>query len=94
MLGLETLEFSSVIFQGYYEAWEAQMQQDKVHPALVTFIMANLKALGTSESLNEAIAYVLVFHWNCSFSRNWHEIFDSSRSLSAERMEPWKHSFL
>lgn len=46
------------------------MQQDKVHLALVTLIMAILKALGKSESLEEAIAYVLVFHLNCSFSRN------------------------
>lgn len=87
MLGVETLKFSSAILQGYREAWEGQMQQGKVHPASVTLIMANLKTLGTSESLNEAVAYVLVFHINCSFSRNWHEIFDSSRSHSVERPE-------
>lgn len=43
--------------------------------------MAKLKVLETSESLNEAID-CLVFHLNCSLHRNWHEIFDSSRSLS------------
>lgn len=58
------------------------MQQDK--GPLVALIMANLKAWGTNESLNEAITYALVFHLNCSFSRNWHEIFDSSKHLSVE----------
>lgn len=85
MLGLETLKCSSMIFQGYCEARKAQRQQDQVHSTLVTLIMANLKPLRTSESLNEATAYVLVFHLNCSFSRNWDEIFGSSRSLSVER---------
>lgn len=50
-----------VIFQGYFEVWEALMQQDKVHPDLLTLIMANLKSLEISEFLNEAIAYVWYF---------------------------------
>jgi len=61
--------------------------QDKVHLVLVTLIMANGKALGASESLNEAMVYVLVFQLNCNFSRNCHEIFDSFRSLSFKQPE-------
>ena len=76
----------STIFQGYFEAREAQRQQGQVHPDFVT-LMSSLKALGTSESLNETIAYVLVFHLNCSLSRNWHDVFDSSRSLSVDQAE-------
>lgn len=86
MSGLETLKFSSVILKGCCEALETQMQ-DKVHLVLVTLIMANGKALGTSESLNEAMVYVLVFHLNCNFSRNCHEIFDSFRCLSFKQPE-------
>ena len=86
MSGLETLKFSSVILQGCCEALETQMQ-DKVHLVLVTLIMANGKTLGASESLNEAIVYVLVFQLNCNFSRNCHEIFDSFRSLSFKQPE-------
>ena len=86
MSGLETLKFSSVILKCCCEALETQMQ-DKVHLVLVTLIMANGKALGTSESLNEAMVYVLVFHLNCNFSRNCHEIFDSFRCLSFKQPE-------
>lgn len=46
--------------------------------------MANLKALGASEPLNEVILYVLVLLLNCGLSRNWHEIYDSSRSLEGK----------
>ena len=84
MPGLETLRFSSVILQGCWEALETQLQ-DKVHVVLVTLITANGKALGTSESMNEAMVYVLVFHLNCNFSRNCHKIFDSFRSLSIKQ---------
>lgn len=86
MPGLETLRFSSVILQGCCEALETQMQ-DKLHLVLVTLITANGKALGTSESLNEAMVYVLVFHLNYNFGRTCHEIFDSFRSLSIKQPE-------
>lgn len=49
--------------------------------------MVNLKILGISEFLNEVVVYVLVFYINCSFSRNWYEIFDFLRSFFVERFE-------
>ena len=73
-----------MILQGCCEALETQIQ-DKVHLVLVTLITANGKALGTSESMNEAMVYVLVFHLNCNFSRNCHKIFDSFRSLPVKQ---------